>query len=127
MIRPDGWAEVFGELPRTLAATAGKLDDLVRRTAPAAVTVAYPGYRSMSYGVGPRKNSEGAAYIAAHSRRVNLGFYRGVSLDDPEGILEGTGAALRHVKLSAADFDAAPLEALVAVAFAERRAALGRT
>jgi hypothetical protein len=37
--------------------------------------------------------------IAPHSDHVNLQFYRGTSLPDPGGVLEGTGVALRHVKL----------------------------
>lgn len=28
---------------------------------------------------------------------MNLGFYRGSSLPDPDGLLEGTGAAMRHI------------------------------
>jgi len=30
---------------------------------------------------------------------LNLGFSRGVELDDPHGLLEGTGKGMRHVKL----------------------------
>jgi len=30
---------------------------------------------------------------------VNLGFYHGASLNDPAGLLEGTGKKLRHVKV----------------------------
>ena len=125
MSRPAGWAEIFGALPGTLGATAGALDDLVGRVAPGAVAVAYPGSRSRGDGVGPRKTTEGAVHIAAQARRINLGFARGAALDNPAGRLEGSGAALRHVKLPDPGFDPAPLEALVAAAFAERRAARG--
>lgn len=37
--------------------------------------------------------------VAPHGQHVNLQFYRGASLPDPAGALEGTGKALRHVKL----------------------------
>lgn len=37
--------------------------------------------------------------VAPHTDHVNLQFYRGTSLPDPTGALEGTGKALRHVKL----------------------------
>jgi len=40
------------------------------------------------------------AYIKAHSSSVNFGFWRGVDLTDPGGLLEGTGGKMRHVKLS---------------------------
>ncbi|MEZ5720357.1 MAG: hypothetical protein R3D59_00840 [Paracoccaceae bacterium] len=125
MTRPAGWAEIFGALPEALGATAGALDDLVGRVAPGAVAAAYPGYRSRGDGVGLRKTTEGAVCIAAQVRRINLGFAHDAALDDPAGRLEGSGAALRHVKLPDPGFDPAPLEALVAAAFAERRAALG--
>lgn len=38
-------------------------------------------------------------YLADHSRHVNLGFYHGARLADPDGLLEGTGKSLRHVKV----------------------------
>jgi len=34
---------------------------------------------------------------------VTFGFLRGTSLPDPEGLLEGTGKNLRHVKLRTAE------------------------
>ena len=40
------------------------------------------------------------AYIKAHSGSVNFGFWRGVELADPLGILEGEGDRMRHVKLT---------------------------
>jgi hypothetical protein len=39
-------------------------------------------------------------YIKAFSKYVNFGFWRGVDLDDPLGLLEGTGDKMRHVKLT---------------------------
>ena len=40
------------------------------------------------------------AYLAVSSGHVRLGFWNGAHLPDPEGLLEGTGKDLRHVKLS---------------------------
>jgi len=34
---------------------------------------------------------------------VNFGFWRGVDLDDPHGLLSGDGEKMRHVKLSSPD------------------------
>ncbi|HSJ56199.1 MAG TPA: DUF1801 domain-containing protein [Anaerolineae bacterium] len=42
-------------------------------------------------------------YIKAFQRYVNLGFFRGATLPDPAGILEGTGDRMRHVKLAHLD------------------------
>lgn len=39
------------------------------------------------------------AYINAFKAHVNLGFFYGVDLPDPEGLLEGTGKRMRHIKL----------------------------
>lgn len=36
--------------------------------------------------------------VVTHSAHLNLQFWRGVELDDPEGLLEGTGKSIRHVK-----------------------------
>ena len=65
---------------------------------------------------------EGYAYILPHGRWVNLGFYHGVDLPDPEALLEGSGARLRHVKVrSREDVDRAAVRALIEGAVAERR------
>ena len=37
-------------------------------------------------------------YIATSAGHVNLGFPRGTSLPDPNGVLEGEGKAMRHIK-----------------------------
>ena len=51
------------------------------------------------YGVGPKKMSEHFCYIAPQMNYVNLGFMYGADLADPEGLLEGSGKLLRHVKI----------------------------
>lgn len=42
-------------------------------------------------------------YIAAFKDHVNVGFSRGVELPDNAGILEGSGKAMRHVKVTSLD------------------------
>ncbi len=39
------------------------------------------------------------AYVNAFKAHVNVGFFRGADLPDPEHLLEGTGKFMRHVKL----------------------------
>lgn len=39
------------------------------------------------------------AYVNAFRAHVNVGFFRGAEIADPEGLLEGTGRFMRHVKL----------------------------
>jgi hypothetical protein len=56
---------------------------------------------------------------------VNVGFFRGSTLRDPAGLLEGTGKLGRHVKLTpSTPGDAAALEALVAEAYRNIKACL---
>jgi hypothetical protein len=38
-------------------------------------------------------------YVNAFKDHVNVGFFRGARIADPEGLLEGTGKLMRHVKL----------------------------
>jgi hypothetical protein len=58
------------------------------------------------------------AYVNAFKSHVNVGFFYGAALDDPHGLLEGSGKRMRHVKLRA---DRAPneaaLRALIAAAY----------
>ena len=83
------------------------------------------GDRAATYGVGPRKMIDGYAYILPHAAWVNLGFYRGAELPDPDALLEGTGARMRHVKIRSLDDARRPaVRTLVAAAHAERRDAL---
>lgn len=42
-------------------------------------------------------------YMKAFKSSVNFGFWRGVDLDDPRGVLEGTGDKMRHVKIAHLD------------------------
>jgi hypothetical protein len=58
-------------------------------------------------------------YIRAFKNSVNVGFWWGVHLDDPKGVLEGTGDKMRHVKLtSVQDVDEEALADLVRQAVA---------
>jgi hypothetical protein len=57
---------------------------------------------------------------------VNVGFFYGAALDDPAGLLEGTGKRMRHVKLRRAEqVDAAALSGLIAAAYQDIRRRLG--
>lgn len=38
-------------------------------------------------------------YVNVFAAHVNVGFFLGAELDDPAGLLQGTGKRMRHVKL----------------------------
>ena len=86
------------------------------------VEVAWPRQKIVSFGVGPKKMTEHYAYIAVQASHVNLGFYHGTALTDPDGILEGTGKKLRHIKLrDVSTVNHSALTALLHEAIADRR------
>jgi hypothetical protein len=65
------------------------------------------------------------AYVDAFKAHVNVGFFSGAALPDPDGLLEGTGKFMRHVKLRpGAQVDAAALGRLIEVAYADVKARL---
>lgn len=53
------------------------------------------GYGVRQFGYG----GWGMAALQAHTGWVSLFFMQGVELPDPDGVLEGSGTLLRHVKL----------------------------
>ncbi len=62
------------------------------------------------------------AYVNAFTAHVNVGFFHGAELPDPDGLLQGTGRFMRHVKLfpdRAVDEDA--LTKLVEAAYVDIR------
>lgn len=62
------------------------------------------------------------AYVDAFTAHVNVGFFRGAELNDPSGLLEGTGKYMRHVKLRpGVEADAAALGSLIESAYADMR------
>jgi hypothetical protein len=54
------------------------------------------------------------AYVNVFKSHVNVGFFYGARLDDPSGMLEGTGRRMRHVKVKpGADLNSEALSALI--------------
>jgi hypothetical protein len=62
--------------------------------------ILYTGWKNFAYGTGEsRSENDLIIYIAPFKDSVNLGFYRGVNLNDPKNLLKGTGKLMRHVKI----------------------------
>lgn len=105
---------------------ARQLRDLIIAIYPEVVEVPWPNQKIIGYGVGPKKMSEHFCYIGAHSKHVNLGFYYGADLPDPEGLLEGTGKKLRHIKVKEVGMVAQPaLSEMIEASLDERKKTLG--
>ena len=57
-------------------------------------------------------------YVNSFKSHVNVGFFYGALLDDPAGLLEGSGKRMRHVKLKAgAELNTAALRNLIDAAY----------
>jgi len=65
------------------------------------VKAAVPGTKITvnSWGIPTFQTKDPFCFYMVGKNHVTLGFHNGTSLDDPEGLLEGTGKNLRHVKL----------------------------
>ncbi|MBX3577140.1 MAG: DUF1801 domain-containing protein [Rhizobiaceae bacterium] len=62
------------------------------------------------------------AYVNAFKAHASVGFFQGVALADPAGLLEGAGKRMRHVKLRPGlALDEAALDALVRSAYRDMR------
>ena len=61
-------------------------------------------------------------YVNAFKAHVNVGFFRGAEIADPDGLLEGDGRFMRHVKLRPdKDVDAMALRKLIVAAYADMK------
>jgi hypothetical protein len=70
--------------------------------------------------------SEHFCYIGAYRDHVNLGFYYGAELSDPEHLLEGSGKKLRHIKVrEIEEIDRPALCQFVQSSLEERKESLG--
>ena len=57
-------------------------------------------------------------YVDVFTSHVNVGFFRGAALRDPDRLLQGSGKFMRHVKLRpGTGMNAAALERLIAAAY----------
>lgn len=114
--------ELLAGVEPDLAAIARRLRAMIWEVDPDVVETVRLGDHAATYGVGPRKMTDGYAYIMPRQGYVNLGFYQGAALADPERLLEGTGKGLRHVKVrTQAEATRPGVRALVAAALARRR------
>ena len=60
----------------------------------------YDAYSAVAIGYGTsEKLGDGIFHIAVYAKGANLGFNDGATLDDPKGILEGSGKRIRHIKI----------------------------
>jgi hypothetical protein len=99
-----------------VAATAREAVAWMRARYPAANVLVYDNYNALAVGFGPGERPSDMIFsIAVYPRWVSLFFFQGaLDLDDPAGLLEGSGSQSRHIKLkSAADLGREEIGALM--------------
>jgi hypothetical protein len=94
----DSLRELLDGFDPEVRRLALSLRDRVRDLAPDAQEKVMGGYKSINYSFGSSMRDQFAA-IVLHKEHINLQFPRGVDLPDPGRMLEGTGKAMRHVKI----------------------------
>lgn len=106
--RVDEWLQ---DHPKTLRSIVVAARDLLDSGLPEA-------RETIKWGYPTWVGKGNVAAIQPYSEHVNLQFYRGARLPDPDGVLEGTGKELRHVKLRhAKDVKTPAVKALVRAAW----------
>jgi len=91
--------DVIGESSEEIQAICHALRVLIADVLPGVTEFPWAQQKIAGYGVGPKKMSEHFSYIGLKTKHVNLGFMYGADLNDPDNLLEGTGKALRHIKI----------------------------
>lgn len=109
----DGWMHKY---PDELGAIARRWFEVMRGCGDDVREVLHDGHPTACVG------DAAFAYVNAFTAHVNVGFFRGAEIDDPKGLLEGTGKFMRHVKLSPErDVETAALRKLIETAYADMK------
>jgi len=95
----------------------------MHRRLPGAFELVYDNYNALAIAYGPSaKVSDVICSIAGYPRWISLFLAHGAELDDPTGVLKGTGSRVRHLVLdTAARLAEADVEALLVQAAARAK------
>lgn len=109
----DSW---FSDHPTELGAIARQWFEVIRQCGSDVRETLHDGHPTACVG------EAAFAYVNAFTAHVNVGFFLGVELADPEGLLEGGGKFMRHVKLRpTCEVDSAALRELIELAYADMK------
>jgi hypothetical protein len=107
----DRW---MTEHPGELGAIAKRWFDVMRRCGSDVRELVHDGAPTACVG------DASFAYVNAFKAHVNVGFFQGAEMADPQGLLEGDGRFMRHVKLRPGeDIDAEALRRLIDTSYAD--------
>ena len=72
----------------------------LRKRLPHASEMVYDNYNALACGFGPSERVSDVIFsIALYPRHINFFFLQGAKLPDPDGLLQGEGSAVRHIRL----------------------------
>jgi hypothetical protein len=98
----DAVTKFLDQYPSKVRELASQLRALVRDVAPDAIERVYTGWKTIRYSLSERAEDR-VCYISPFNEFVRLGFDYAPGLPDAHHLLEGTGARMRHIKISADD------------------------
>lgn len=77
------------------------LREVVLEEAPQAIESLVNGYAvAIGFSFTGKPMKDGFCHVVAYPNCVNLGFNRGALLSDPDGVLEGAGKLIRHIRIN---------------------------
>jgi hypothetical protein len=104
--RPASWDELLGGHSPQVQAAARELEVIIRSELPDVVVDFDPGNRLLAFGRSMRMGDLLFALIP-HSGWVNLQLADGALVPNPDGLIEGTGKRIRHIKVRSPEAAAA--------------------
>lgn len=92
----------------------------MRERLPGAQAMVYDNYNGLVMGFSPtQRPSDAVLSVLVVADHVTLCFLKGARIDDPDGLLKGSGSTVRHIRLTApSDLDEPRISRLVALAIA---------
>jgi hypothetical protein len=108
---------MIGRFSPAVAALGRELIARMRARIPQAYAMVFDTH-AFGVGFGPRETASGVfASVVLYQRWASLFLFKGALLDDPAGLLRGSGRMIRHVRMTEiADFDRPEIEDLIAQA-----------
>jgi hypothetical protein len=98
----------------------------LKRLVPRGYELVYDNYNTLAFGISPTLRAGGAIVsVAAYPKWVTLFFLHGKGLQDPRGLLQGSGARVRSIRLAPVKLiNSRPVQQLLRQALAPHRAEL---
>lgn len=97
-VSDDDVDQLLGSYDALIKEIALQARDLISKLIPKAEEKVYFGWRIIGFSLNGEMAGQFCS-IGPGKKYVNLYFMQGTSLDDPKGLLEGTGKNMRHVKI----------------------------